>query len=221
MDKRYIRNIGAVSEEEQESLHNKCALVVGLGGLGGYVVEFLARMGVGEIRLCDKDSFEESNLNRQINARISTLGRRKAQVAAERVGDVNPDVRTVVFDEAFTAKNAAKMLAGADVVIDALDNIPSRLLLEKTASEANVPLVFGSVSHWCGQTTTIYPGAFKLKKLFKGVDQTPPPVLPFSVAAVAVFQSAEAVKVLLGKPELKDKMLLIHLDTHEMLTVDF
>ena len=92
MDPRYARNVPALSEAECELLRRKRVLVVGCGGLGGHLIDMLARMGIGSLRVVDGDAFEPSNLNRQLLSEVSLLGVGKAQTAAERVRRVNPNV---------------------------------------------------------------------------------------------------------------------------------
>lgn len=212
---RYSRNIGAISEEEQELLFTKTVLVVGLGGLGGYTSEYLARVGVGSLRLCDCDAFDESNLNRQINATEASIGKRKVEAAIERVKSINGGIDVKGFDMRFTAETAGEMLEGADLVIDALDNVSSRFVLEEEASKAGVPLIFGAISGWDGQVSTILPGRPILKKIYKSTDKNVFPVLPFTPAAVSAYQVSEAVKVLLGRGELAGKLLVVDLAFYE------
>ncbi len=219
MKQRYFKNIGAITEEDQRLLLTKKVLIVGLGGLGGYTAEYLARLGVGELRLCDCDSFVASNLNRQINSSESNLGRRKAEVAAERIRDINGEVKVVVYDEKFSKSTAARMLDGVDAAVDALDNIKTRFVLEAESSMAGVPMIFGGISGWDGQVSTIMPNRPLLGKIYKNIDYTPSPVLPFTPAAVAACQVAETVKLLLGRPELCGKLLMLDLDSYEMNTI--
>lgn len=219
MEKRYLRNLGALTEEEMRLIAEKSVLIVGLGGLGGYNAEYLARLGVGELRICDSDVFDETNLNRQINALSSTIGKSKVDVARERINAIDPLINVVCFDRRFDRGSAAEIVKGADVIIDALDNIESRIVLEQAASDAGIPLVFGAISDWCGQVMTVLPKTFKIKKLYENSEEIVPPVLSFCAAAISAFQSAEAVKMLLGRPDLTEKMLLVHLDSNEIVKV--
>ena len=125
-----------------EKLHNAHVAVFGLGGVGSYTVEALARAGVGHLTVVDDDVVAESNLNRQLYALHSTLGRLKVQVAAERVADINPDcrvdARAVRFDKS-TAENFE--LALFDYVVDAIDTVTSKLLLIEMCANAHVPVI--------------------------------------------------------------------------------
>lgn len=221
MKTRYLRNIGAITNEEQARLTVKKALVVGLGGLGGYAVMFLARLGVGELRICDYDVFDESNLNRQLFSSESHLGINKAEVLVSQMQYINSSIKVVSYPCKFSEVTAGEMISGCDVVIDALDNVESRLILEDACSKYRVPLVFGAVSGWEGQVATIMPGRPKLNHLYKGVTENKPSVLPFSAACVSCYQTAEALKILLGKGDLADKLLLIDLKNNETKILPF
>ena len=111
---RYNRNLHSLSEDECASLADKRAVVVGCGGLGGYCIEELARLGVGHLRAIDGDAFEESNLNRQILATQATLGQDKAQTAAARVLAVNPLVAVEPVSTLLDEGNAGALVEGAD-----------------------------------------------------------------------------------------------------------
>ena len=100
MEERYIRNLGALTEKECTLLHTKTVFVAGCGGLGGYLIEMLLRLGVGTIRAADGDTFEASNMNRQLLSSPSSLGQPKAEAAAARAALVNPDVRFVASSPA-------------------------------------------------------------------------------------------------------------------------
>lgn len=144
---RYQRNRQTISLEDQRRLCNSRVTVIGYGGLGGYVLEELARLGVGEIVAVDHDVFEEHNLNRQVLATIEQLGRNKADVAAERMAVVNTAVRIITYKEAFSQDNGLRILESSHVVVDALDRIRIRLLLSNFYRNLGIPLVHGAI---CG-----------------------------------------------------------------------
>ena len=129
MDGRYARNIPALTKSECEALRQKRILVVGCGGLGGHMIDQLARIGVGFLRVVDGDVFEASNLNRQLLSAVPLLGVSKVKAAADHIARVNPDVTVEVVQTFLTEGNAAEILAGCEIVMDALDNIPSRRIL--------------------------------------------------------------------------------------------
>ena len=210
METRYERNIPSVSPEEQELLARKRVLVVGCGGLGGYIIEYLARMGVGELTVADGDVFENSNLNRQILSGQRTLGYGKAAAAAERIRDVNPLVKVTPVEAFLTGDNADELTAGQDLVMDALDNAPARLLLEDACARQGVTIVHGAILGWLVQATVARPGAGVLHQLY-GADYVPgsKTSLPFTPPFCAAVQAAEAVKLLCGRPSPLEGGLLL------------
>ena len=217
MESRYERNIPALSKEEQDILKCKKVLVAGCGGLGGYVLEYLARIGVGELTFADGDVFEASNMNRQILSSPDMLGRSKAQAAAERLRRINPDVKTKVFEAFLDAENADAMVCGQDLVIDALDNVAARLLLEDTCAKHQITLVHGAIQGWALQAAVIRPGEGILHRLYgsEGASSSKTS-LSFTPAACAALEAAEAVKLLCGRPSsLEGKLLVADLRTME------
>jgi molybdopterin-synthase adenylyltransferase len=210
---RYSRNISTLSIEENDSLMNYTVCVVGCGGLGGYIIEMLGRIGIGHLIVVDGDVFEESNLNRQILSDIEALGHKKAQTAKERMLKVNPLVKVDVIAERLTSSNGAGIIRGADVVVDALDSIDSRLTLEKLCEEKNMPLIHGAIAGWYGQVTTILPGDKTLTKFYKGKDLIGAEKKlgnpSFTPALVASIQVSEVVKLLINRGELLSKKILL------------
>ena len=213
---RYLRNHDAISEAEQAILAQKRVLVVGCGGLGGYVIECLARIGVGYLRVVDGDVFDETNLNRQLLSSSMNLGRPKTLAAQQRVMAVNPLVEVEAFQSLLTAENAVQLLEGCDVAVDALDNVPTRLLLQQAAKTAGIPLVHGAVAGWIGQVCVVQPGQELLNSLYpastdnQGEEQETG-TLSFTAALTASWQAAETVKLLLGKPGLDGEILELDL----------
>ena len=213
---RYLRNHDAISEAEQAILAQKRVLVVGCGGLGGYVIECLARIGVGYLRVVDGDVFDETNLNRQLLSSNMNLGRPKTLAAQQRVMAVNPLVEVEAFQTLLTDENAVPLLDGCDVAVDALDNVPTRLLLQQAAKTAGIPLVHGAVAGWIGQVCVVQPGQDLLNSLYpastdnQGEEQETG-TLSFTAALTASWQAAETVKLLLGKPGLDREILELDL----------
>lgn len=212
MELRYIRNIGAITPAEQEALGSARVFVAGCGGLGGGVVDCLARLGVGGV-LCDCDVFDETNLNRQLICSGNTLGRQKAEAACEYARAVNPCVRFEPVCERITRENSVRLVSGCGLVIDALDNAESRLALAKACDELGVPLVSGAVEGWCAQVCVFAAGDAErgIAALFDpAAAKAKPPVLPFTALGCASVMSAEAAKLLLGRPsELLGKLLCL------------
>ena len=217
MELRYERNIGAITEDEQEILQNARVCIIGCGGLGGFLVEYLGRLGVGHITAVDGDRFESTNLNRQLLSEEGNIGLSKAAQAKVRLGRVNPAVEVTAVEQFLTAENAAQILGGHHLVLDALDSIPHRLMLQRICKELEIPLVHGAVEGWFGQVTTVFPGDDTLCRLYPGCTEATPPergaaTLSFTPALVASLQTSEAVKVLLRKePALRGKVLFADL----------
>lgn len=213
---RYLRNQDAISLEEQANLATTRVIVVGCGGLGGMVIECLARVGVGHLRVVDGDVFEETNLNRQLLSSTMNLGRSKTLAAYQRVLAVNPLVEVDTVQADLTDESALGLLADCDAAVDCLDNIPSRLVLQQAAKVAGIPLVHGAVAGWLGRVCVIQPGEDLLGLLYPEAEEAQGEeqqmgTLSFTTALTASWQAAETVKLLLGKPGLQGEILEIDL----------
>jgi len=220
MEQRFIRNMPALSEGEQSLLREKRAVIIGCGGLGGYAAELLARAGVGALTLCDGDRFDESNLNRQVLALPGNLGANKALAAAERVKAIDEGIALCVFPEFFAVENAEKILSGADIVIDALDNAASRLYLESECARRGLWLVHGAVEGFHMQLCAVEPGSGVLARLYAGVPERQGKCALAPTAAVcAGMQCAEALKLLCGRESgLNGKLLVGDMESMEFDT---
>lgn len=209
MTERHIRNIPALSEADMEKLKESRVLVAGCGGLGGNVIEQLARLGVGHLTVVDGDVFEESNLNRQILCTPGNIGKSKALAAAERVSLIDPDIETRPVPEFITKENAAALMADADIVIDALDSISSRLMLEDAASEAGLYLVHGGISGWDLQAMLVPPGSGLLHHLYEGLSEDNLKTsLAMTPTACASIEVSLAVSCLRGRSaDLEGKLI--------------
>lgn len=212
MKTRYDRNKPLISEEEQKLIGNCAAAVVGLGGLGGTISEQLARLGFGRLILIDGDVVDESNLNRQLFATGETIGEPKTEAALKRLRTANPETVCNACYARLDEKNAVKLLHGADIVFDALDNIPSRRILQKTCRTMGVPLVHGAIGGWCGQVSFLLPGDTAFDYLYPpdSSPATSPQLgnLAPTASLVASMQVAQAVNWLLKKGELLTKRVL-------------
>ncbi|TCP63732.1 HesA/MoeB/ThiF family protein [Baia soyae] len=142
----FVRNLGVISKEEQEKLRNGRVTVVGAGGVGGITLIQLARMGVGHIHVIDRDVFEASNLNRQMLSSVSRIDKSKAESARETLEDINPDIEVKVTEQFVTEENAEELLQGADVIIDATDNLVARVIIHRTAVELGIPSIWIAVT---------------------------------------------------------------------------
>jgi len=206
---RYSRTLGALTYEEMSVLHEKSVCIVGCGGLGGYILEMLARIGVSSISVADGDVFAESNLNRQLLCTEKNIGIHKTEAAKKRVAEINSNVTFYSKAEFITEENVEEFLQGHDVIIDALDNADSRLLLERFAEKLGIPLIHGAVQDWIAHVAVVRPGDRTLSK-FYGSFITPPPAVPsFTPAFCACVQVSETVKLLCGKETLRSGQILI------------
>ncbi|MDD6310782.1 MAG: HesA/MoeB/ThiF family protein [Firmicutes bacterium] len=225
MDIRYTRNIGTISEDEQSALATKRVCVVGCGGLGGGVIEGLVRIGVGHLTVVDGDVFDETNLNRQVLSNEDNLGHPKAVEARLQMKTINSNVQIDSVQGLLTEENAAAIIAGHDLVVDALDNMEARLVLEDKCEEAGIPLVHGAIGGWQGQVTVVMPGDCILHQIYEDaeVDKSVKPTNPpFTPAVVSAIEVSEAVKVLLGREEaLRGKVLTLDLLNHEYDVIEF
>ncbi|GAB7025329.1 HesA/MoeB/ThiF family protein [Geotalea toluenoxydans] len=214
---RYQRNRQAINIAQQLTLFQGVVAVAGCGGLGGYIIEELARLGVGTIVAIDPDVFEEHNLNRQLLSSPARLGEAKVESAAARVAEINPAVALVPVQIAYAPKNAAQLFQGVQVVVDALDSVSTRLALSDSCDSLGLPLVHGAIGGWFGQVVTQFPGDGTIRQLYsrwvegKGLEQrlgNP----SFTPALVASIEVAEVCKILLGAGNtLRNRKLSINL----------
>ena len=201
MEPRYERNLPALTEAECLLLRSKRILVVGCGGLGGHIIDMLARIGIGSLRVVDGDVFEDTNLNRQLLSQVPLLGVSKAKAAAEHVARVNPQVQVDAVCDYLGEENADALVEDCDIVLDALDNIASRRILAAACERAGIPYVYGAIQGWVAQTAVSMPGDGLIDKLFpQGVTIRNKSVLSFTPALCAAMQVSACVKLLTGRP---------------------
>ncbi len=222
---RYQRNRQTISTAQQLRLFRSKVAVIGCGGLGGYAIEELARLGIGHITVVDPDIFEEHNLNRQLLSTLAVLGKPKVEVAVERIKEINPAVTVMPVMKVISKENGAVLLKGVNVAVDALDSIPTRLELADICKELNIPLVHGSIAGWYGQVATQFPGEDILGKIYprsagkKGIE-TELGNLSFTAGFVASIEAAEVCKILLDEgTSLRHRMLSINLLDLEIVEV--
>ena len=218
---RYSRNKNLMSDDEITLLSQKKVCVLGLGGLGGYIVEMLSRIGVGSLTLVDGDVFDETNLNRQLFSSMNNLGSSKALEAEKRVKGINPLTKVIPVCEFIDSSNAMKIITNHDVIVDALDSIDLRKYIAKVCTELNLPLVHGAIAGWYGQVATIYPNDTTLDILYpkdikRGIEKelgNP----SFTPALVASIQVSEVIKLLLNRGDLlRNSFMMIDLYTNDI-----
>jgi len=215
---RYLRNIGTIGLNGQIRLLQSTAAVVGAGGLGSTVIELLARQGIGHLIIIDDDRFAEDNLNRQIMSTEENMGQYKVISAAKRVKEINSATAVTTFRERVTGDNAQSLLSGARVVVDGLDNLSSRLVVEQICRRLAIPYVYASIGGFSGQLMTIFPGDVGLSSLYGPSSDTMPEQgiettignPPATVALMAALQVQEAVKIITGVgTPIRNEVLLV------------
>lgn len=219
LTRRYTKNIGTLGEEGQQKLFSSHIAIAGAGGLGGTVLEILARYGVGRITIVDFDSFEETNLNRQILSTEDNIGTNKTVAAATRTVSINSDIEVTAIAERLTDDNAKGILKGAELVCDCLGNIHDRFVLERAARKLGIPMVHAAIAGELGQIMNISPDGAGLASIYgeedsapKSGEETESGTPPSSVMAVASIQAHETIKILLRSPNaLRDELLRIDL----------
>ncbi|MDD3372339.1 MAG: HesA/MoeB/ThiF family protein [Methanoculleus bourgensis] len=208
---RYSRQILLFGEEGQERLKNATIFIAGAGGLGSPVSIYLAVAGVGRIILVDKDAVERTNLNRQILHYDRDIGRKKTASAEEKLRAINPDITVEVLDTTIDETNVHELVGNADGIVDAMDNFPTRYLLNRVALKMGIPLFHGAIRGLYGQATTVLPGK---TACLRCVFPHPPPKEVFPVVGVTpgfigMVQATEVVKYLVGTGELLANRLLL------------
>ncbi|MGM0604230.1 MAG: SAMP-activating enzyme E1 [Halobacteriota archaeon] len=203
---RYSRHIimDEIGPEGQEKLLSGSVLVVGAGGLGAPVIQYLAAAGVGTIGIADDDVVERSNLQRQVIHGDADVGRPKVESAAAFVERLNPDVTVEPYERRVDPESVEELLAGYDVIVDASDNFATRYLLNDAARMAQIPIAHGAIYKFEGQLTTLVPEGPCYRCLFR---EAPEPgtvpdcattgVLGVLPGTVGCIQATEAMKLLL------------------------
>ena len=210
---RYTKNQQSLSLEEQARLAASHVFVAGAGGLGGFLIEMLARVGIGRLTIADGDRFEPSNLNRQLLCLESGLGRSKAAVAGERVRAIHSGIICSEISEFLTEDSFIPHFEGVHLVADALGGLGSHLALLHACRRTRIPLVTGALAGWTGLAATVLPGNQGPELLWQAEDGEDAEKILGSLAPVAALvasvQCSEIIRYLLGEPPvLAGKMLI-------------
>lgn len=208
---RYKRQMILFGDEGQERLKKAHIFIAGAGGLGSPVSLYLAVAGVGTITIVDMDVVDQTNLNRQILHFDRDIGRKKTASAEEKLQEINPDITINAIDVKIDETNAADLVGRADGIVDAMDNYPTRYLLNDVAIAKEIPLFHGGIRGFYGQATTIIPGTTPcLKCIFP---KAPPEevflVVGVTPGIIGAVQATEVLKCLLGVGELLTGRLFI------------
>lgn len=216
---RYSRQIlyPHLGEGGQKRLKGGRVLIAGMGGLGSGCALYLACAGIGRLILVDNDVVKLSNLNRQVLYGEGDLGVLKVKAATQRLGDLNAELEVMTSAARITAESLLPLLEQVDVVIDCLDNMQGRFILNEVCTRKGVPLIHGGVDGMIGEVTTVIPTKTPcLACIFPPVLETEGPVAVFGCTAgvVACLQVMEAIKLIAGFGEpLAGKMLYINGET--------
>lgn len=219
---RYSRQVmlEEIGYEGQLKLRNAKVCVVGVGGLGNPITSRLAAMGIGKLRIVDRDVIELSNLHRQTMFDEDDVGEIKVEAAAKKLRKLNPDIQIEALPVSVNDYTALEVIEGCDVVVDALDSVNARYSLDKACVEKNIPFVTGAAVGVSGQTFTILPKQTACYHcMFPALDEDAMPtcsiegVHPAILSLVGGIEVAETIKIILGKkPSLSERILHIDLE---------
>ena len=224
------RQMSIVTRSEQQRFKDAKITVIGCGGIGGETIEMLARMGIGNLVLVDKDAFDLSNLNRQTLASLPDLGLDKSSVASQKVRLINPYVHVDTFNEHVDQENIDKVIGDSDIVIDALDNVLTRVIVSRKAKEKGIPYIHGAIHGTQGQITVFLPNTKSYEEMFnlpslgkdlteevmndlKNVTSGVPPVIGPTPNIIGCLEAFEAYKIItgIGKVTVAPKILTFDL----------
>jgi len=209
------RQMSIVTKSQQTRFKDAKVAVIGCGGIGGSAIEQLARMGIGNLNLIDKDVFDLSNLNRQLISGLDNLAKEKSFSAKERVRNINPYVKVQAFNEELNENNVEEVIEDCDVVVDALDNLVTRVIVSRSAKKLNIPYVHGAIHGTMGQVSVFTPETKSYEEMFqlpsinkelnedvkndiKQINQEIPPVIGPITNIVGSLESFEAFKLITG-----------------------
>ncbi len=187
-------------QKGQERLAGARVFLAGVGGLGCAAGVYLATAGVGRMDVCDADAVERSNLNRQFLYTPRDVGRPKAELARDRLAALNPSIEVSALVTEIDHATAPELIAGADIVLDCLDNLETRFALNRACIAARVPMVYAAAADWTGYLSFLKPPETPCLECF--VTRTPPPVEPAipgcTPGTLGALQAMEALKYLTG-----------------------
>ena len=211
---RYDRQImiPGIGETGQEKLKKARVVIAGNGGLGSPISLYLAAAGVGTLCVIDDDKVELSNLNRQILHWDKDIGKEKTKSAHDKLTKLNKNINIETINATFDKTNVFTLVAGCDVIVDAMDNMPTRYLLNKAAIKHKIPFVHGAVSGLEGRAMTVIPGKTAcIKCLYHAAPRkTKFPVLGTTPGIIGAIQATEVIKYLTGIGMLLTDRLLIY-----------
>ncbi len=215
-----VESWGVTAQEKIKSSH---AFIAGAGGLGSPVLYYLAAAGVGKLSVCDSDRVDITNLNRQILHNHERIGLNKAESAEKTLRSINPSINILPLVEKITARNAQRLLEGADIIIDCLDNFKTRSILNRVSVESSIPLIHAGVAEFRGQVTFLSPPETPCLNCIIPSMPSPKGILPIvgsTAGVIGSIQATEALKYLIGvTPSLKNRLLFWDGVTMEFSTI--
>ncbi|MGD9045576.1 MAG: HesA/MoeB/ThiF family protein [Desulfobacterales bacterium] len=217
-----------IGYDGQLKLRNAKACLIGVGGLGAPVATKLVGMGIGNLRIVDRDIVSRSDLHRQHLYDAECVGLPKVEIARQKLNKLNPDVKLDPIPESLNSTNAEDIISGMDVVIDGLDRPEPRYLVNRTCNKLKIPYVFGAAIEAFGNVSTLMPGqTFCLECFMPGLTDEDLPVCgvvgvhPSVLGMVSSIQVSEAVRLLIGQePQLFNKLFYIDLRAFEFNLLD-
>lgn len=226
----YSRQIAldAIGYEGQAALRRSSACLIGLGGLGALIAQKLTAMGLGRLRLVDRDVVSRSDLHRQVLYNVDQVGMAKVEAAQINLSRLNPDVDLEPVAESLTQANAQSLVAGFDIVLDGLDRIGPRYALNRACHKLAIPWIFGAAVSTYGNLSTILPGrTMCLECLMPDLKDDDLPkcavvgVHPSILGVITSLQVAEAVAVLTGgEPNLSGRLLFVDLQNMDFTKIE-
>ena len=211
-------NLGIFSEIDIKTFQSSHVLVVGCGGLGAHFLNGMVRSAIGKVTIVDDDVYEESNLNRQLFSTPETLGRNKADVVADALKAINPSLDVSVVKTRIQSVGRERF-DDVDLIVDAVDNIVSKLHIEGLANDLDLPLLHGAIGGWFAQIGLVMPGSFLLTEFYgealHGLEKSlrcP----TFTLGLTGNLMVAEALKFFTGKPTLENRILFVDALNYEM-----
>ncbi|MES2328828.1 MAG: HesA/MoeB/ThiF family protein [Bacteroidota bacterium] len=235
LDTRYSRQLPlpGFGISGQEKLGKARVLVIGAGGLGCPVIQYLSAAGVGTIGIADGDMVELSNLHRQVLYTSDDIGKLKANVAAQKINTVDPNIHVKVFTGYVTNKNALSLIGNYDIIVDCTDNFIARYLINDACSLLEKPLVFGAVFQYEGQVAVFNAGTTTAPKIsyrdlfpeppsaFSAPDCNTAGVLGVLPGLIGLMQATEVIKIIAGLGEVLDgKLLSYDIRTHQSMIME-
>lgn len=213
----------------QQKINNAKILVIGAGGLGCPVLQYLASCGVGTIGVIDFDKIEIHNLHRQILYGIEDIGKQKVVVAEEKLKKNYPHITIISFNELLTQQNAESVFSQFEIIVDGSDNFYTRYLVNDTCVELNKPLVYGSILNFEGQVSVFnVNGSKNLRHIFPespNAEDVPNcdenGVLGALPATIGSMMALETLKLIIGLPVLINQLLIIKTLNWEVKKINF